>query len=230
MKKNEEMILNNINNITEEMNKNLSNNFNNNKKTIGQLFNNITYKNINIERSERCNSNTKDININNYTGKIRNKSNNDFNNTIIDKQQIKKFQINKIKKIINEKNNKLGKLPGYQINKGSKQSIFVNKDNNFLNDNLNKKISNNLNLKNYNINQNQQVNYRKGYVKNINKQYNKMLLNNFQNYQFSGERINSNKKYLNFKYDNDKIIQKNINEGIIQRSITQNIKNTVIPY
>jgi len=57
-----------------------------------------------------------------------------------------------------------------------------------------------------------------------------MLLNNFQNYQFSGERINSNKKYLNFKYDNDKIIQKNINEGIIQRSITQNIKNTVIPY
>ena len=229
----------------EEMNKNLSNNFNNNKKTIEQEFNNMKYKHINIERNGRYNSNTNNICINNYIEKIRNKSNkinkqrsyniynkNDSNIKIIDEQQIIKFKINKIKKFIKEKNIKLGKFPIYQINKGSKQSIFknfVNKDNNFLNNNINIKINNNLNSMNDNINQNQQINYRKGYVKNI-KQYNKNLLNNIKNYQSFTERFNSNKKYLTFQSDNHKIIQKYINEGITQRSLVRNINDNTANY
>ena len=221
-------------------NKNLSNNFNNNEKTIEKDLKNMKYKHINTERSGLYNSNTNNISINNNIENIRKKYNNNINsqrsNNIYndDDSQMIKFKINKIKKIIKEKNIKLGKFPSYQINKDSKQLIvndFLNKDNNFLNDSLNSKISNNLNLMNYYLNQSLQANYRRGYIKNIiNKQYDKNLLNNFQNYESSTEKINANKRYLKFKNDTDKIIPKNINKGFTQRSLIQNINNTTNPY
>ena len=137
--------------------------------------------------------------------------------------------MNKIKKIIKEKSIKLRKLPSCQINHGSKHLISNNSanDSNLLNDNLkNNIINNNLNLMNDNLSQSQRINFRVGYINNnINNQYNKKLLNHFQNYQPSTERNKSNIKNLKFITTPQKIPKKKIRGGITQGNIIKNIKN-----